>query len=121
MWVDGDLPEYLQSLKGQFLFIQALSTDNPHNPDSYHRDLRSLPPLMAKAYAEGNWDLFVGQFFSEWRRERHVIKPVNLPHFVKRVRALDWGYHPGYTVGRVVRDSPEQARHQVSRALSCRA
>jgi hypothetical protein len=96
-WIDRDLPPWLRKYGDQFLFIQSKATDNPYNPESYFEELKSLPPQMAKAYAEGDWDLFVGQFFSEWRRELHVCKPFAIPSYWKRFRAIDWGFYPGFT------------------------
>jgi hypothetical protein len=46
------------------------STDNPHVDANYRRRvLDAIPdPQRRKAMKEGDWDVFAGQFFSEWRR-----------------------------------------------------
>jgi phage terminase large subunit len=76
LWIDRDFPDHLLPYKKQFLYIPAKVQDNPYNPASYVDTLRSLPVLMRKAYLEGSWDLFVGQYFSEFRRDVHVCKPI---------------------------------------------
>ena len=46
---------------------------------------------MKRAYLDGDWNLFKGQFFSEWRDERHVIKPISIPYHWRKFGALDFG------------------------------
>lgn len=92
-WLLGNYPKNLQKWAGHFKYIKALSTDNPYNPDSYYEELKSLGELMAKAYAEGDWDLFVGMFFSEWRSNIHYIDPFVLPKWWKRGWGGDWGFN----------------------------
>lgn len=91
-WVDGDLPPWLKKYAHQFAFVRSFAKDNPYNPESYFEELKSLPPLLAKAYADGNWDLFVGQFFSEWRDELHRIKSFEIPSYWHRGWGGDWGW-----------------------------
>lgn len=75
----------------QFKFIKSLPTDNPHNAQSYLDELKSLPERLRKAYYEGNWDVFAGQYFSEWDRNMHVVPPFPVPKTFKRFRAYDHG------------------------------
>jgi phage terminase large subunit len=46
---------------------------------------------MRRAYAEGDWDLFEGQYFKEWRKEVHVCEPFEIPWYWKMERCGDWG------------------------------
>jgi phage terminase large subunit len=58
----------------QFAFLQALATDNPHNSKVYMKQLNSIAdPRLRKAYRDGDWDVFEGQYFGEWDRPVHVI------------------------------------------------
>ena len=77
--------------KEQFAFIKSLPTDNPHNAKSYLEELSKLPEKLRKAYWEGNWDVFEGQYFSEWSRDQHVILPITIQSHWKRYRAYDHG------------------------------
>ncbi len=44
-------------------------------------------------YLEGDWDIFEGQVFNEWRRDKHVITEIGYPlKLCKKVIGFDWGY-----------------------------
>lgn len=75
----------------QFHFIPARVIDNPHLDQSYLIQLEGLPEALKKAYLDGNWDIFAGQYFSEWSIERHTIPPFEIPTSWKRFRAYDHG------------------------------
>lgn len=79
-----------------YSFIPARVYDNKIlmeiNPE-YVQDLESLPDDLRRAYLEGDWDVFAGQYFSEWRRDKHIIKPFPIPQGWKRFRSMDWGYN----------------------------
>jgi hypothetical protein len=88
-WIDRtnvDDPEY-----NQFVCIRAFARDNPYVTESYLNQLRALPEKLRKAYLEGNWDVFEGQYFTEWDRERHTCPPFLIPETWKRYRAYDHG------------------------------
>jgi phage terminase large subunit len=90
-WIDREFPEEEQEAD-QFAFVQALPTDNPHLADSYRKTLQSLPEKLRKAYWEGSWELFEGQYFSEFDRSVHVVKPFTPPASWKRFRCGDYGF-----------------------------
>ncbi len=113
---EGEEPE-------EHSFIQALITDNralmEKNPD-YIRQLESLPPKLRDAWLYGNWEIFEGQFFEDFRIEPdlkaavehgctlsreemkeqgrwcHVIAPFDLAAGPRRgwtiLRSYDFGY-----------------------------
>lgn len=60
----------------EYSFIQSLVTDNKAlmqaDPD-YIKQLESLPPKLRKAWLEGRWDIFEGQFFEDFRLEPDLI------------------------------------------------
>ncbi len=75
-------------------FIQAKLDDNPSvNPVEYRKTLRGLPPRMAKALEEGDFDQVVGAFFPELDRNKHLIKPFSLAGYAHDIRmmGMDWG------------------------------
>lgn len=77
-----------------YRFIQALVYENTalmeKNPD-YLRQLQNLPEKLRKGWLEGEWDLFDGQYFAEFRREKHVIQPFELPARWRRYVTMDYG------------------------------
>ena len=75
----------------KFVYIPAKATDNPYLDKGYYIQLEGLPPEMRKAYLEGDWNIFKGQYFSEWRDEAHVCPVFPIPEGVKRFRAYDHG------------------------------
>lgn len=78
-----------------YTFIQSRVYDNgallKSDPD-YVRMLETLPDDLRRAWLDGEWDLFAGQYFSEWRRDRHIIDGVpEIPEHWTRVIAMDYG------------------------------
>lgn len=85
---EGENPE-------DYVFIPARVYDNPHimrNDPEYVRQLESLPEQLRRAYLEGDWDIFSGQVFTEFRRDVHVVAPFEVPKEWRKWRALDYGY-----------------------------
>lgn len=73
-------------------FIQAKVTDTPQLGAAYEKTFEGLGEALRKAYRDGDWDVFEGQVFSEWRYERHVMKPFKLPRGWRRYGGIDWGH-----------------------------
>lgn len=104
-----------------YMFIQSLVTDNKAlmktNPD-YVKQLEALPPRLRKMWLEGDWQVYIGQYFEDFRETpdltkcheagiteeeakehglwTHVIKPFDLSAHDKRgwtiCRSYDFGY-----------------------------
>lgn len=83
---DEDLADYV--------FISAKATDNPQlmetNP-GYIKMLNNLPPGLREAWRDGSWDVFAGQYFTEWDREVHVVEPFTPPTWWRWYVSLDYG------------------------------
>lgn len=75
-----------------FAFVPARVSDNPYIDPDYERNLRGMAETDRKQLLEGDWDVFEGQFFAEYNREVHVIKPFAIPEDWPRIRAIDYGY-----------------------------
>lgn len=87
-----------------YSFIQALVQDNValmEADPNYISFLEQLPPKLKKAWLEGAWDIFEGQFFEDFvddpehyedRRWTHVIEPFDIPVGWKIYRSYDFGY-----------------------------
>ena len=77
-------------------FIPARLWDNPalcDNDPDYVARLEAEPnEALRRAYLEGDWDIFVGQYFGCWRREMHVVLPFELPTSWRRFICGDYGY-----------------------------
>ncbi|MEK7178357.1 MAG: terminase family protein, partial [Patescibacteria group bacterium] len=90
LWIDRKF-EAGEREQDQFFFIPAKATDNKYLDPAYYKTLESLPEKLRKAYWEGNWDIFEGQYFTEWDRNVHTIVPFLIPPSWKRYRAYDHG------------------------------
>ena len=94
-----------------YAFIQARCTDNQalmKSQPGYLRSLEKLPPKLRKAWLEGDWDVYEGQFFEDFqdrpehyrdRKFTHVIEPFEIPGDWKLYRSFDWGYHRPFSCG----------------------
>lgn len=87
-----------------YVFYKSLVTDNAalmENDPDYIKRLEALPPKLRKAWLNGDWDIFDGQFFEEFRddpshyndrRFTHVIEPFEIPDGWNIVRSFDFGF-----------------------------
>jgi hypothetical protein len=72
-------------------FVPSKATDNPHIDPSYLKHLNALPERRRRQLRDGDWDVFEGQFFHEWKRELHVIEPFDIPEGWLLSRGADYG------------------------------
>ena len=75
-------------------FISATVFDNKvllDNDPGYVNMLNNLSEGLRQAWRDGNWDMLAGQYFSEFDRNVHVIKPFSIPENWKRYRTIDYG------------------------------
>lgn len=86
----------IETPQGTRRFIPAKVQDNMFLMESdpeYIKRLQNLPEEEQKALLYGSWDVFKGQYFTEFAREKHVIKPFDIPKDWRRMRSIDWGYN----------------------------
>jgi len=85
-------------------FIPSQLEDNPalmENDPDYGNRLKLLPQHLYRALRNGDWDVFAGQVFSEFRRALHVVKPFALePGAWKKFYSFDWGYAKPFSLGK---------------------
>ncbi|HHY44804.1 MAG TPA: hypothetical protein GX512_03735 [Firmicutes bacterium] len=73
-------------------YIPATIDDNSYiDRAAYERNLSALPEAERRALRYGDWDVFSGQYFREFRRDIHVIRPFDIPSWWRRFRSLDYG------------------------------
>lgn len=99
MWIDKfyDQGEKEAAL---FAYIPATAKDNPFISQAYLDSLASLPEKMRRAFLEGDWDIFEGQFFTEFNRDHHVIETIprsDLPQHWPNFRSIDVSGRNGIT------------------------
>jgi len=76
------------------IFIPSRVYDNSflmkHDP-GYVERLKKLSKKDREALLEGNWDIFDGQYFTEWNRDVHVMEPFVIPDSWRRYFVMDYG------------------------------
>ncbi len=102
-FIDGKQPYkiYTDEYKNTSCFIPASIYDNPHiinNDPQYINRLKMLPENDRKALLEGNWDIFEGQYFAMWDRNKIVQEKPILESFRKFI-SIDYGYAAPASVG----------------------
>ena len=92
LFIDRDYRE--KEVPEDYTFIQSLVYENKYlmerDPD-YVRALENLPEDRRKARLYGDWDIFEGQYFGEFRRDIHVIEPFVIPDNWYRYISIDYG------------------------------
>lgn len=76
------------------IFIPSLLSDNgflEKSDPEYKNRLLALPEREKKALLYGDWDIFEGQYFTEFSRDKHVITPFEIPRDWRKYRTLDYG------------------------------
>lgn len=96
-WVDvADNKTYVDEVTGRArIFIPAKVQDNPtlvKLDPQYISFLDGLPDDLRRAWRDGDWDVFEGQFFKNFRKDVHVIPNGPVPQSYNRYRAIDYGY-----------------------------
>jgi hypothetical protein len=80
-------------------FIPARVSDNPiyAGDENYLKTLRSLPSHLKRAFLDGDWDVFAGQYFDRFDCSRHVVRAEQIdwkPWWARWI-SIDWGFeHP---------------------------
>ena len=78
----------------EYVFIPAKATDNKAlitKDPGYLKRLDNLPKGLREAWRDGNWDVFVGQYFTEWDREAHVVEAFQPPAWWRWYITMDYG------------------------------
>jgi phage terminase large subunit len=73
-------------------FIGSTYKSNPYLNKEYIEYLEDLKGDLGRAWREGDWDLFKGQVFNEFRREKHVIPSLTPKAWLQQYLSFDWGY-----------------------------
>lgn len=93
------------------IFVPSSVFDNKklmENDPDYITRLASLPEQDKQALLYGDWDMFAGQVFTEWRNDydhhydrinTHVISPFKIPDTWSIYRSFDFGYAKPFAVG----------------------
>lgn len=88
---------YREGKEKETRFIPSTYKSNPALNQEYIEYLEGLGGNLGKAWREGEFDVFDGQYFGEWRYERHTQRPFTVPASWPRYRSIDPSGQAGYT------------------------
>ena len=79
-----------------YTFIPATVEDNTHLLNSqggknYLRQLANMPENLRAAYRYGDWSGLGGNYFPEFRLDKHTCAPFKIPEHWTRYRSIDYG------------------------------
>lgn len=127
LWVDKVAPSGFERPElydpEDYDFISARIADNPiyANDANYKKSLAALPDKLRRAFLEGDWSVFSGQYFDLFEVGRHTGRAEDccLPDWAPRWISIDWGFHHPSAVywhglgdsGSLSYHSPLAARH----------
>ena len=103
LWVDAAPPPGFERPDAydprDYDFIRARLDDNPiyANDVEYRRTLEALPEHLRRAFLDGDWNVFAGQYFDVFEIGRHTARPedLRLEPWLPRWISIDWGFqHP---------------------------
>lgn len=101
------------------IFIPAKISDHPNEKfkKDYERKLAGIAdPQLRKALWHGDWNVFAGQVFTEWRTDLHTIEPFQIPNHWVRWFSYDHGYNT-YAAGSWFTKDPQTERTYKYREL----
>lgn len=101
LWIDKVPPAGMENAAAydprEYDFIAARLSDNPifAHDAGYRRALEALPEHLRRAFLDGDWEVFAGQFFDVFDHARHIIRPdeLRLESWWPRWISVDWGFH----------------------------
>jgi len=99
-WVkENYIIPYRNALEKETRFYPSTYKSNVFLNKEYVDYLEGLAGDLGKAWREGEWDLFAGQYFTEWNTAIHTCKPFNIPIDWKKFVAIDYGYSAPSSMG----------------------
>lgn len=78
----------------EYTFIPARVYDNrvlAEQDPGYVGLLENLPEQLRRAWLDGDWNVFAGQYYREFSEDLHVIDPFPLPRHWRRYFTMDYG------------------------------
>ena len=76
------------------IFIPSLLDDNKflsEGDPEYRKRLLALPERERKALLYGDWNIFEGQYFTEFSERKHIASPFEIPSGWRKYRTVDYG------------------------------
>jgi hypothetical protein len=88
----------------QYKSVEATTYDNPTLPDDYIDQFVGLPDVWIQRFLMGSHEVFVGQIFTDWDPETHIVQPFRIPYEWPRWCCIDPGIRHEAAVSWVAQD-----------------
>jgi len=101
----------IENLTDRAVFVPSKISDNiplMKTDPNYAKRLGVLDEKTRRAYIDGDWDVFVGQYFTQWS-DRHIVETFTPPKHWRKWGGLDWGYAKPLAFGLFAKD-PDTGR-----------
>lgn len=98
-------PKRPENWRKRYKVVEATPFDNPNLPEDYLEQFEGLPEHWYNRFVLGSHEVFVGQIFSDWHEEVHVIPPFYIPEDWERWMCIDPGIRHEGCVSYCARDS----------------
>jgi phage terminase large subunit len=99
--IDPNRPE---SFRTQYACVEATTFDNPNLPADYFDQFSGLPDAWLQRFVYGSHDVFVGQIFTDYDPDTHVIQPFHIPKEWQRFGCIDPGIRHEGALSWIARD-----------------
>jgi hypothetical protein len=100
-FIDPDRPATWKQL---YKAIEATPFDNPFLPEDYLDQFASLPQAWQDRFVHGSHDVFVGQIFTDWDPDVHIIPDFSIPRHWERWMCFDPGIRHEAAASWIARD-----------------
>jgi len=103
LWIDKQAAPGMEDPQSydpsDYEFIPARVSDNPiyAGDENYLKTLRALPSHLRRAFLDGDWEVFAGQYFDKFDYSRQVLRAeeIDCKPWWPRWISVDWGFeHP---------------------------
>lgn len=95
-FIDPNRPD---AFRRRYACVEATPFDNPNLPEDYLEQFENLPKHWYDRFVLGSHEVFVGQIFTDFDPEVHVIDPFHIPREWERWMCIDPGIrHEGCMV-----------------------
>jgi phage terminase large subunit len=97
-------PQRKDAWKNMYRCVEATPFDNPNLPADYLEQFEGLPKHWYDRFVLGSHEVFVGQIFTDFNPEVHVIDPFYIPRDWERWCSIDPGIGHEGAVNWIARD-----------------
>lgn len=97
-------PKLRAKYEHRYKCVEATTFDNPNLPEDYLEQFEGLPKHWYDRFVMGSHEVFVGQIFTDYNPEVHVISPFRIPSSWERWFCFDPGHRNEAAASWLARD-----------------